>query len=124
MYWVGSNLGLIVVGILVAGKLMDKIFDVKCVNDRLMMIKLFIGEQIVAIAFSNAPQQLLAEDVKDNFCKDFILLFSKFGRTELVILGDDLSRYIGKDLNDYVNGYELEMSRLLLGKRLLRNTSS
>ena len=103
---------------------MDKIFNVKCVNDRLMMIKLFIGEQIVAIAFSNAPQQLLAEDVKDNFCKDFILLFSKFGRTELVILGDDLSRYIGKDLNDYVNGYEFEMSRLLLGKRLLRNTSS
>ena len=124
MYWVGSNLGLIGVRILVAGKLMDKIFDVKCVNDRLMMIKLFIGEQIVAIVLSNAPQQLLAEDVKDNFYKDFILLVSKFGRTELFILGDDLSRYVGKDLNGYVNGYELEMSRLLLGKRLLRNTSS
>ena len=33
MYWAGNNLGVSSVAILVAGKWIDKIFDVKCVND-------------------------------------------------------------------------------------------
>ena len=44
MYWVGNNLGLGGAGILVAGKWIDKIFDVKFLNDRLIMIKLLIGK--------------------------------------------------------------------------------
>ena len=47
MYWVGNTLGGI--GILVTGKWIDKIFDVKCVNGRLMIIRLVIGKRIVAI---------------------------------------------------------------------------
>ena len=44
MCWVGNNLGLGGARILVAGKWIDKIFDVKFLNDRLMMIKLLIGK--------------------------------------------------------------------------------
>ena len=50
MYWVGNNLGLGGAGILVAEKRTDKIYDVKHVNNRLMIIKLLIGKRNVAIA--------------------------------------------------------------------------
>ena len=41
-----------------------KIFDVKFLNDRLMMIKLLIGKRTVAIVLTCAPKQGLAEDRK------------------------------------------------------------
>ena len=86
MYWVGNTLGLFGVGILVAGKWIDKIFDVKRVNGRLMMIKLLILKRIVAIVSVYALQQGLAEDVKDKFYEDLISLVSKVEENELVIL--------------------------------------
>ena len=48
MLLVENNFGHGGVGTLVARKRIDNIFDVKHVNDRLM-IKLFIGKQILAI---------------------------------------------------------------------------
>ena len=54
MYWIRNNLDLGGVGILAAGKLIDKIFHVKHKNDRLMMIKLLIGKQIIAIVSTYA----------------------------------------------------------------------
>ena len=41
--------------ILVARKWTDKIFNVECFNDRLMMIKLFSVKQTVAIVWTYAP---------------------------------------------------------------------
>ena len=64
MYWVGNNLGLGGAKILVAGKWSDKIFDVKFLNDRLMMIKLLIGKRTVATVSTCAPKQGLAVDRK------------------------------------------------------------
>ena len=109
MYWVGNNLGLSGVGILVAGKWIDKIFHVKCINDRLMMIKLLVGKGTITIVSTNALQQELAEDAKDKFYKDLISLSSKVGENEPVIHGGDLIRYVGKD----VNGYDGEFMEVL-----------
>ena len=44
MYWVRNNLNLGGVGILVSGKWIDKIFEAKRVNDRLLKINLLIGK--------------------------------------------------------------------------------
>ena len=44
MFWVGNNFSLGCVKILVARKWIDQIFNVKRVNDRLMVIKLLIGK--------------------------------------------------------------------------------
>ena len=46
---VGNWFALGGVKLLVARNWIDKIFDMECVNDRLMMIKLFIGKQILAV---------------------------------------------------------------------------
>lgn len=75
MFWVGNNFGLGGVRIVVARNWIDKIFDMECVNDRLMMIKLFIGKQILAVVSTYTKQQRLAEE----FHKDLISLVSKVG---------------------------------------------
>ena len=51
-------------------------------HDRLMMIKLLIGKQIVAIVSTYAQQQGLAEE----FYEDLMSLVSKVGENELVMI--------------------------------------
>ena len=62
--------------ILVAGKWIDKILDVKRVNDRSMLIKLLFGKQIVAIVLTYASKQGLDEFVRDKFYEGVIFLAS------------------------------------------------
>ena len=96
MYWVGNNLGLSGVGILIARKSIDNIFDVKFLNDRLIMIKLLIGKRTVAIVSTCAPKQGLAEDRKYKSS-----LVSNVGENELVILYGDVIGHLRKDGNGY-----------------------
>ena len=75
IFWVGNRFALGGVKLLVARNWIDKIFDMECVNDRLMMIKLFTGKQILAVVSTYTKQQRLAEE----FHKDLISLVSKVG---------------------------------------------
>lgn len=86
-----NNFGLGGVRILVAMKQTDKIFDVKHVNDRLMMT-LLIGKEIVALLSTYVPQEGLASDVKDKFSENLIFLVSKISEIELVMIGGDLNK--------------------------------
>ena len=48
-FWIGNELGTRDVGVLLAEKWIDKLFDVKHVSDRLMMIKMIVGEVVVTV---------------------------------------------------------------------------
>ena len=65
MFWVGTDKGVGGAGILMAEKWVEVVFDVKRVSDRIMLIKLFIGESIVTILSVYAPQAGLEDSVKD-----------------------------------------------------------
>lgn len=86
----GNYFGLGGVRILVAMKQTDKIFDVKHVNDRLMI--LLIGKKIVARLSTYVPQQGLASDVKDKFSENLIFLVSKISDIELVMIGGEFNK--------------------------------
>ena len=45
MLWVGNDKGMGGAGMLLAEKWVEAIFDVKCVPDRIMVIKLVVGEK-------------------------------------------------------------------------------
>ena len=83
LFWVGSSTGVGGVGLMVNRKWIDKITDVKRINERLMMIKLLIGKRVVAIISCYAPQQGLSNEEKDRFYEDLISLTSKIGESEL-----------------------------------------
>ena len=81
MFWIGNNFGLGSIKIQVARKWIDKIFEVKRVNDRLM-VDLLIGNRTVAIISTYVPQQGLAEDVKNKFYENLTSFVSKVSENE------------------------------------------
>ena len=56
LFWVGNDKGMGSVGILLAEKWVEAIFDVKHVSDRIMLIKLVVGKSIVTVQLVYAPQ--------------------------------------------------------------------
>ena len=64
IFQVGNDKGMGGVGILLAEKWGEAIFDVKCVSDRIMLIKLVVGKSIVS-ALSALP-------VKDLFYENLL----------------------------------------------------
>lgn len=126
MFWIGKNTGLGGVGLLVARKWIDKIIDVKRVNDRLMMIKLLIGKTVAAIVSAYAPQQGLSDTEKDTFYEELISLISKISDDELIIIGGDLNGHVGKVANGYeeVHGGYGYGIRNIEGERILEMGSA
>ena len=55
-FWICNELGTGGVGVLLAVKWIDKLFDVKRVSDHLMMIKMIVGEVVVAALSVYVPQ--------------------------------------------------------------------
>ena len=69
MFWVVNDKGMGGVRILLVEKLVEAIFDVKHVSDRIMLIKLVVGKSVMTVLLVNAPQAGLNDTVKDLFYK-------------------------------------------------------
>ena len=67
LYWCGNQKALGGVGIMLAEKWVDKVFDVQRITDRLLMLKLIIGKQIYAFVALYAPQVGRPNSEKDSF---------------------------------------------------------
>ena len=67
MFQVGDDKGIDGVGILLAEKWVEVIFDVKRVADRIMFIKLVVGKSIVTVLSVFAPHAGLDDRIKDLF---------------------------------------------------------
>ena len=121
IFWVGNNKGTGGVGLMVNKKWVDKVIDVKRVNDRLMLIKLMVGKRVVAVVSAYAPQQGLTEEEKDKFYEDLISLTSKVGDNEFLIIGGDLNGHVGKDADGYqgIHGGYGYGNRNVEGERIL-----
>ena len=56
-FWVGNNAGTIGVGVLLAEKWVEKVFDVNRVSDRILLFKLLVGETIITVlsVYAHSP---------------------------------------------------------------------
>ena len=70
LVWVGNKDGTAGVEVLLAEKWIEKVFDIKRVSDRLMLIKIIVGETIVTVLSAYAPQVVLDAAAKDAFYDD------------------------------------------------------
>ena len=69
----------------IAEKWVDKVIDVKRVNDRIIVVKFLIDKRIVTAVSVYMPQCGLSKEEKDMFYDEFMAVTSKFGDNELVI---------------------------------------
>ena len=117
----GSTSGDGDVGILLAGKWIGKVIHINRVNERLILLKILVGEKVLAIISAYAPQQGLSNDVKDKLYSDLMTHISEIGEREIIILGGDLNGHVGETTSGFENvhggfGYGLRNAE---GERIL-----
>ncbi|XP_019242262.1 PREDICTED: craniofacial development protein 2-like [Nicotiana attenuata] len=89
------------VGILVDRDLRESVVEVRRVNDRLMFIKLVIGECTLNVVSAYVPQAGLDEEVKRRFWEDLDEIVRSIPPTERLFIGGDFNGHIGSVAGSY-----------------------
>jgi len=89
------------VGILVDRDLRESVVEVRRVNDRLMFIKLVIGECTLNVVSVYAPQTDLDEEVKRRFWEGLDEIVRSIPPTERLFIGGDFNGHIGAAAGSY-----------------------
>ena len=100
-FWVGNNQGTSGVGVLLAEKWVDKVYDIKRVSDRIMLIKLLVGEVVLTVLSVYAPQTGLEESTKDAFYNSLQTVISELPDKEIVIPCGDWNGHVGREAAGY-----------------------
>ena len=85
------------VGVIVAEKWTKGAVSVDKVSDRLMAVKLVIGEELVVVISAYGPQTGCEEGVKDRFMEELDELVGKTEEGELLVVCGDLNGHVGKE---------------------------
>ena len=113
-FWVGNNQGTSGIGVLLAEKWVDKVYDIKRVSDRIMLIKLLVGEAVLTVLSVYAPQtgsqkglrpfnplQRIEESRKDAFYDSLQTVISELPDKEIVIPCGDWTGHVGREAAGY-----------------------
>ena len=100
-FWVGNNQGTSGVSVLQAEKWVDKVYDIKRVSDRIMLIKLLVGEAVLTVLSVYAPQTGLEESTKDAFYDSLQTVISELPDKEIVIPCGDWNGHVGREAAGY-----------------------
>ena len=100
-FWVGNNQGTSGIGVLLAEKWVDKVYDIKRVSDRIMLIKLLVGEVVLTVLSVYAPQTGLGESTKDAFYDSLQTVISELPDKEIVIPCGDWNGHVGREAAGY-----------------------
>jgi len=66
-FWQGCKDGNAGVGLLISDRWIDRIIDVKRVNERIMCLKMLIGDKLVTCICAYAPETGRSAEEKDSF---------------------------------------------------------
>src|SRR3989441_8067361 len=87
--------GLAGVGVLVAEKWVENVVEVKRLSDRLMLIRVSIGTNILNVISGYAPQVGRLIVVKEEFLLSLSKMVDEIGQEEFVMIGGDMNGHVG-----------------------------
>ncbi|XP_076921463.1 uncharacterized protein LOC143582871 [Bidens hawaiensis] len=91
------------VGFLVAKELYTSVVEVIRYNDRIMVLRLVLGEDVVVVVCAYAPHAGLGDQEKKEFWEFLDAIVGAISRDERICIGGDFNGHIGKD-NDGLQG--------------------
>ena len=100
-FWVGCEEGVAGVGVLVAKKWINRVAEVRRVNERVMVLRLVIGKSLLNIVSVYAPQVGRTMVEKEEF---YILLGSvlkDIGENEQLIICGDFNGHVGAEADGF-----------------------
>ena len=95
LYWMGNQAGTGGVGILLAEKWIDKVFDIARVSDRILVMKICIDKVILNIISVYDTQSGLDSSDKDAFYNDLHSVVSRISSQEKLFICGDFNGHIG-----------------------------
>ncbi|XP_009782931.1 uncharacterized protein [Nicotiana sylvestris] len=90
-----------IVGILVDREYRESVVEVRRVNDRLMTIKLVVGECTLNVVSAYAPHAGLDEEVKRHFWEGLDEIVHNVPPVERLFIGEDFNGHIGSTVGGY-----------------------
>ncbi|KAM2304509.1 hypothetical protein ACFXTH_024206 [Malus domestica] len=101
LWYSGTNRTRNGVGIIVDKTLTQDVVDVKRVEDRIMAIKIVIGQELINVISAYAPQVGLDTSSKEKFWEDLGDLVQGIAQTEKLFIGGDLNGHVGRETGNY-----------------------
>ncbi|KAM1225087.1 hypothetical protein ACFX2G_044844 [Malus domestica] len=101
LWYSGTNRTRNGVGIIVDKTLTQDVVDVKMVGDRIMAIKIVIGQELINVISAYAPQVGLDTSSKEKFWEDLGDLVQGIAQTEKLFIGGDLNGHVGRETGNY-----------------------
>ena len=101
LYWSGNDKGTAGVGVFVAEEWIEKVFEVQRVCDRILLVKLIVGQRVVTLLSVYAPQSGLSDVDKDLFFDQLRAVTARIPRSELLIQCGDWNGHVGRAGTEY-----------------------
>ena len=95
LYWSGNDKGTAGVGVYVAEEWIEKVFEVQRVSDRIVLVKLIVGQRVVTFLSVYAPQNGLSDEVKDLFFDQLRAVTARIPASEFLIPCGDWKGHVG-----------------------------
>ena len=95
LYWSGNDKGTAGVGVFVAEELIEKVFEVRRISDRIILMKLIVGLRVVTFLSVYAPQSGLSDEVKDQVFDQLHAVTARIPASELLIPCEDWNGHVG-----------------------------
>ena len=95
LYWSGNDKGTAGVGVFVAEEWIEKVFEVQRVSDRIILVKLIVGQRVVTFLSVYAPQNGLSDEVKDLFFDQLRAVTARIPASEFLIPCGDWNGHVG-----------------------------
>ena len=96
LYWSGTDKGTAGVGVFVAEEWIEKVFEVQRVSDRIILVKLIVGQCVVTFLSVYAPQSGLSDEVKDLFFDQLRAVTARIPASEFMIPCGDWNGHVGR----------------------------
>ena len=126
LYWSGNDKSTAGVGVFVAEEWIEKVFEVQRVSNRIILVKLIVGQRVVTFLSVYAPQSGLSDEVKDLFFDQLRAVTAKIPASEFLILCGDWNGHVGhagtgyREVHDEIGYGKLEPNAE--GERILEYT--
>ena len=101
LHWSGNDKGTTGVGVFVAEEWIEKVFEVQRVSDRILLVKLIVGQCVVTLLSVYTPQSGLSDVDKDLFFDQLRAVTARIPRSELLIPCGDWKGHVGRAGTEY-----------------------
>jgi exonuclease III len=95
LWYIGTLTNKNGVGIVLDKSLKDVVVDIKRQGDRIILVKLLVGDLVFNVTSVYAPQIGLNESIKRQFCEQLDALVSSVPISEKLFIGGDLNGHVG-----------------------------